>query len=66
MIRFHHHAYQGGPVYLAAKGEAIPLEARIACVCDRYDALVAGRPRKPAVSSSDALRELFEQRSREL
>lgn len=43
----------------------IPLEARIASVCDRYDALVAGRPRKPAVSSSDALREILDQRSRE-
>lgn len=65
VIRFHHHAYEGATAHSVANGEAIPLEARIASVCDRYDALVAGRPRKPAISSADALRELFEQRSRD-
>jgi HD-GYP domain-containing protein (c-di-GMP phosphodiesterase class II) len=65
VIRFHHHAYEGGTTPSVVKGEAIPLEARIASVCDRYDALVAGRPRRPAISSADALRELFELRSRD-
>lgn len=55
VIHFHHDCYEG---------EAIPLEARIASVCDRYDTLVTGRPRKAAVNSADALREIFQQRSR--
>ena len=44
-------------------GEAIPVEARIASVCDAYDSLVAGRPRRPAISSNDALREIFKHRA---
>lgn len=65
VICFHHHTYQGGAGNSLIAGEAIPLEARIASVCDRYDALVTGRPRRAAVSSVDALREIFEQRSRD-
>lgn len=65
LIRFHHHPYHGGTVYPAAKGEAIPIEARIAAVCDRYDSLVTGRPRRPAVHSADALQGIFEQRGRD-
>jgi len=64
VIRFHHHPYNGSTVH-SEKGEAIPLEARIASICDRYDALVAGRPRRPSISGADALREILEQRSRD-
>jgi HD-GYP domain-containing protein (c-di-GMP phosphodiesterase class II) len=62
LIRFHHHAYNGGTTHSEVSGEAIPLESRIASVCDEYDSLVTGRPRRPPVSISEALGEIFEQR----
>jgi putative nucleotidyltransferase with HDIG domain len=64
VIRFHHHPYEGRTAHSQPWGDAIPLEARIASVCDEYDSLVAGRPRRPAISSSDALREVFGHRAR--
>ena len=64
VIRFHHHAYDGGTTDTQLRGEAIPLEARIAAVCDEYDSLVTGRPRQPPLSTSEALCEIFEQRAR--
>lgn len=63
VIRFHHHPYDGDTAHYSPRGEAIPLEARIASVCDEYDSLVTGRPRRPAVCSADALREIFSHRS---
>jgi len=63
VVRFHHQPYFGDtPQYLPV-GEAIPLEARIASVCDEYDSLVTGRPRRPPISSNDALLQIFHQRS---
>lgn len=63
IVRFHHHAYDGGAFGVSPKGESIPLEARIAAVCDRYDLLVVGRPRQTAVTSNEALRQIHQQRS---
>lgn len=63
VVRFHHHRYEGGTEGTPQKADAIPLEARIASVCDRYDSLVTGRPRRPRISGTDALREVFQQRS---
>jgi len=63
VVRFHHHSYAGDTAGSPLRGEAIPIEARIASVCDEYDSLVTGRPRRPPISSHDALREIFEQRS---
>lgn len=63
VVRFHHHSYSGDAGNPGLRGEALPLEARIASVCDEYDSLVTGRPRRPAISSNDALREIFAQRS---
>jgi len=62
VIRFHHHAYNGG-THSQVRGEAIPLESRIAAACDEYDSLVTGRPRRPPVSTSEALSEIFEHRA---
>ena len=64
VVRFHHHPYFGDTRQSLPMGEAIPLEARIASVCDEYDSLITGRPRRPAISSDDALLEIFEHRSR--
>jgi HD-GYP domain-containing protein (c-di-GMP phosphodiesterase class II) len=58
-LRLHHHPYDGVGATRPLRGEAIPIEARILAVCDRFDALVTGRPRRPALSIADALRETF-------
>ena len=63
VVRFHHQPYAGDCGDVSPIGEAIPLEARIASVCDEYDSLVTGRPRRPAISSNDALLEIFEHRA---
>lgn len=63
VVQFHHHSYAADTAQSLPMGEAIPLEARIVSVCDEYDSLVTGRPRRPAVSSNDALLEIFEHRS---
>ena len=63
VVRFHHHRYGGSNAASSPVGDAIPLEARIASVCDAYDSLVTGRPRRPAISGNDALHEIFEHHS---
>ena len=63
VVRFHHQPYGGSTPQHLPMGEAIPLEARIAAVCDEYDSLVTGRPRRPAISGNEALREIFAQRA---
>ena len=55
IVRFHHHPYIGDTSQSMPVGEGIPLEARIASICDEYDSLVTGRPRRAAISSNDAL-----------
>lgn len=65
-VRLHHHPYDGIGVSRPLKGDDIPVEARILAACDRFDALMVGRPRCPAVSVSDALRELLRMSGREL
>jgi len=38
--------------------EAIPIESRIVCVCDAYNAMTTDRPYRGAKSQSEALEEL--------
>lgn len=66
IVRLHHHPYDGVGVSRPLKGDDIPVEARILAACDRFDALMVGRPRCPAVSVSDALREFLRMSGREL
>jgi len=63
VVRYHHVSYGGDMAHSPIRAEGIPLEARIAAVCDEYDSLVTGRPRRPPISSGDALREIFENHS---
>lgn len=60
VARFHHERWDGsGPWSIS--GEAIPVEARIASLCDVLDSLTHRRPWRPAMSLSAALREIERQ-----
>ena len=45
---FHHEKWDGSGYPHGIKGEAIPIEARIAAICDVFDALTSARPYKEA------------------
>ncbi|RKY42203.1 MAG: hypothetical protein DRP85_03625 [Candidatus Makaraimicrobium thalassicum] len=52
----HHENYDGGGYPCGIKGEDIPLEARILCVADIYEALTAERPYRKRFSMEEAIR----------
>ncbi len=57
-IRHHHERWDGKGYPLGLVGEAIPLEARILCVCDAIEAMASDRPYHHALSSDDIVAEL--------
>lgn len=56
----HHERMDGKGYPHGLKGEQIPIEARIAAICDVYDALTSGRPYKKAWSNEKALAYIIE------
>jgi putative two-component system response regulator len=58
----HHERWDGTGYPAGLAGEGIPLEGRIAAVCDVYDALVSPRPYKRAWSVQEACDEIARQR----
>lgn len=59
VVRSHHERIDGRGVPDGLSSDAIPREARIACVADAFDAMMSGRPYRSApLSMEDALAEL--------
>lgn len=65
VARFHHHAFDGQDGRQEPRGQVIPLEARIVAVADAFDCLVSGRPRIVAMTTSEALQNIFGRRGRD-
>jgi len=57
-IRHHHEHYNGAGYPDKKKGEEIPLGARILCLADAFEAMIAERPYRPAMSKENAVAEL--------
>ncbi len=58
-IVLHHHEWYDGRGYPhGLRGEEIPVGARIVAIADAYEAMVAGRPYRAAVSHEAAIAEL--------
>jgi putative two-component system response regulator len=55
IVRSHHERWDGTGYPDGLKGEAIPMEGRIAAICDVFDALTSERPYKVAWSIDEAV-----------
>lgn len=51
----HHEKWDGSGYPIGLRGSEIPLEGRIAAICDVYDALISKRPYKQAWSKEEAI-----------
>ena len=58
IVAYHHEFLDGSGYPQGARGDAIPLEARIVTVADVFDALTSPRPYKPAWPFPEAFAEL--------
>jgi HD-GYP domain-containing protein (c-di-GMP phosphodiesterase class II) len=58
IVRASHEHYDGGGYPDGLAGEAIPIEARIVCICDAYSAMTTDRSYRSAMSTEEALAEL--------
>jgi diguanylate cyclase (GGDEF)-like protein/PAS domain S-box-containing protein len=61
----HHHEHWDGNGYpLQLKGNDIPLVCRILSIIDAYDAMINNRPYRSALSPTEAIKELVNERGR--
>lgn len=58
LVRSSHERYDGDGYPDGLAGERIPIESRIVCVCDAYNAMTTDRPYCAARQATDALQEL--------
>jgi putative nucleotidyltransferase with HDIG domain len=58
LVRWSHERWDGDGYPDGLAGVAIPLGARVICVCDAYDAMVSNRPYRSAMPTDEALAEL--------
>lgn len=56
----HHERYNGGGYPLGLAGSAIDRFARMAAICDVYDAMTSNRPHRPGRDPADVLAEMSE------
>jgi putative two-component system response regulator len=61
-----HHAPLFGAENSDSQTASVPFEARILAACDRFDAMVMGRPGRPPVAIADALRDLMARGGKDL
>lgn len=57
-IKYHHERFDGKGYPTGRKGKEIPLEARILCVADAFDAMLSDRPYRKGMKMNDVLSEL--------
>jgi putative two-component system response regulator len=65
IIRYHHEHWDGSGYPDGLTGLAIPLGARIVSVADAFDAMTHDRPYRPAMSTEEAVTELYAQAGRQ-
>jgi putative nucleotidyltransferase with HDIG domain len=59
IILHHHEKYSGNGYPDGISGKDIPLEARIICVADAYDAMTSDRPYRRGLSHEEAITEIL-------
>ena len=57
-VRAHHERWDGGDYPDGLAGEEIPLNARIVCACDAFNAMTTNRSYRAAMSAADAIMEV--------
>lgn len=57
-IKYHHERYDGGGYPSGLQGNNIPLEARILCVADSFDAMLSDRPYRKGMKLDEVILEL--------
>ncbi|MDI6786253.1 MAG: HD domain-containing protein [bacterium] len=58
-VLYHHEHYSGEGYPSKLKGENIPLEARILCIVDSFDAMISERSYRSKMTVKQALQELY-------
>jgi putative nucleotidyltransferase with HDIG domain len=61
IIKYHHERFDGAGYPEGLKGRDIPLAARILCVADTFDSLIADRPYKRAMGREQAFAHIKQQ-----
>lgn len=57
-IKYHHERFDGSGYPSGIKGDNIPLEARILCVADSFDAMLSDRPYRKGMRLEEVIEEL--------